>query len=235
MCRCTCTYTWCCEKGHVDTTVVLAGGASVSHWKDILVQWQISLSFLSVSLSRSVSFSSKWRTSCDSLTAFLKADSVLSLFSVIAFVAVCCSFQNKMCWGPQYDGPLFSSVVFVHVFPHVSRVVLCCQWVCLVHMYPASICQLFLWAAGFSSTSQAQVAFDNGLNRQMPGRHLAIDHGRERCARSRCSPAGEQYLRPADWPTPWSHIPVILSSFHCLPSFPDFVDVFRRAALLSKS
>lgn len=93
---------------------------------------------------------------------------------------------------------VFSLVAFVHVFPHVSRVVWWCRWVCLVHMYPASIFQLFMQAAGRSSTLQAQMAFDNGLNRQMPGRHLAIDHSNKRCFHFPCSPPGEQYLKPAD-------------------------------------
>lgn len=210
--------------------------ASVSHWKDILVQWQISLSFLSVSLSLSISFclllfkmkDLLWFTGCfrQGRQCWVFFLSLHLLLYAVAFGIKCAEVCSTMG---------HSSVVFVHVFPHVSRVVLCCQWVCLIYMYPASICQLLLWAAGLLSTSQAQVAFDNGLNRQMPGRHLAIDHSREHSARFLCSPAGEQYLRPADWPTPWSHSPVILSSFHCLPSFPDLVDVYRRAALLSKS
>lgn len=147
---------------------------------------------------------------------------------VVAFRSSLCL---KMCWRLQSPvWPVFALVVFVHVFPHVRRVVRWCRWVCLVRMYPASIFQLFLWAAGLSSTLQAQMAFDNGLNRQMPGRHLAIDHSSERCVHFPCSPPGEQYLKPADWPPPGprSCNPFILLLITIIAAFSDCVDVFQK-------
>lgn len=72
------------------------------------------------------------------------------------------------------------------------------RWVCLLPVYPASVARLSLRAAGLPSASEAQMAFDNGLNRQMPGRHLAIDHSGQRCFHFPCSPAGGEYLKPAD-------------------------------------
>lgn len=71
------------------------------------------------------------------------------------------------------------------------------RWAC-----PAAIIRLRLRAAAPSSSLrsplQAQVAFDNGLNRQMPGRHLAIDHSNNCSFHFPCIPPGEQYLKPFD-------------------------------------
>jgi len=38
--------------------------------------------------------------------------------------------------------------------------------------------------SSFIHAADSNGLFDNGLNRQMPGRHLAIDHGSERCCHS---------------------------------------------------
>lgn len=96
------------------------------------------------------------------------------------FVCVVCLLCKE-----QQAIHLFLLVVFVHVFPHASMVVWvggCVGWwVCVNRMHPAFIIQPFLCAAGLPSTVQAQMAFDNGLNRQMPGRHSAIDHSSGHC------------------------------------------------------
>lgn len=67
---------------------------------------------------------------------------------------------------------------------------------------------------GLLSTSPAEMAFDNGLNRQMPGRHLAIDQSREPYFNFPWNPPGEPYLKPVDWPASGPPAVIILSSFH---------------------
>lgn len=172
---------------------VLAGNASASHWKDILVQWRISLCPSLLSFCLLVCDTPQWRASCDSVIAFYEADSALLLYAILLFLpqTFVTVFRSSICLCENVTSavwwPVFSLAVFVCVF--FAREQGCVdRWVCLTHMYPASIFQLFLWAAGLSSTLQAEMAFDNGLNRQMPGRHLAIDHSSECCFHFPCNP-----------------------------------------------
>lgn len=139
-------------------------------------------------------------TSCDSVTAFHKADSALGL----SFVSTWSRFSKWfVLQGADICRHYSATTLLIR---SICACVSTCDpgcvgWVCLLHMYPASIF-CFLWAAGLSSTSQAQMAFDNGWNAQMPGRHLAIDHSSKCCVHFPCRPPGEQYLKLADWLPP---------------------------------
>lgn len=107
-------------------------------------------------------------------------------------------------------------------------------WVCLTHMYLSSIIRFFLWVAVLLSTLQAQMAFDNGLNREMPGRHLGIDHNNGSCFNFPAN--SRRAVFKAKWfTTPWSLALVIFSSFCCFPSlvFSQILLMFCKSASVS--
>lgn len=107
MSQCIHAYTQHCEEGHVDIAVFWqAMPLSVSHWRDIQVQWQIGI--LSC-------FQPSW-VFCSPYQEHL-------LLLVVAFKGV--YLHLCVCWNVLSLAvllPVLSLVVFVHVFPHVSMV-----------------------------------------------------------------------------------------------------------------
>lgn len=188
---CTCTYTWHCEKA--EFWLILKG-----QYEPKLKGHPDAITNLSLSFLTCLYFCLSLTLQNEGLlfwSAFHETDTTLG-FSFALYVE---AFRSSLC------KKVLTSAIFFYTMTSVLLSSTCecfhtwaglCSgvwWVCLVHMYPASIFQFFLWAIGLSSTLQTEMAFDNGWNTQMPGRHFAIDHSSEGCVHSPCSPAGEQY------------------------------------------
>lgn len=180
----TSTHTWSCEKGHVDSTtfwqaVLQAHIERTSGFNDKFPS--------TPTFCLSPSHSPSWRPSCLFLSLTLTVQ--FFFFSIM-----------NICWC-IFAHTVFLTLVWIltsSISAGVSTREHGCvgRWVCL-HMRPAFIIQFSLWAAGRPPPPWAQMAFDNGLNRQMPGRHLAIDHSSVHCFPFPWKPPGEWYLNPA--------------------------------------